>query len=318
MPYAKVNGVRLYYERHGFPDKPPLVLIHGGQGDSSMLADLVPMFSREFRVLLFDQRGLGRSDKPDVPYTIPLIADDTAALMERTGFNPAHVLGVSLGGMIAQELALRHPDQPLSLVLGCTSPGGPRALRLAARNRAYTNEPLSDEERGRALAEAIFTPGFLKEHPEMVDKLIALRRAHPLDPVGFARRLEAAVAWPGAYDRLSQIACPTLVITGAQDKLVPATNSRLLARAIKGSELVVLDHAGHGFWLERPQESKRALLAFLRRQIAGRATTRAASKLRARLQAAPARAAAKRAATSKVLPPARGGAPSKARARAGR
>ena len=120
MHAARVNGVNLAYELHGTGD--PLVLIHGAQSDRSIFANLLPDFVDQFQVLIFDQRGSGQSEKPDIEYTMGMIADDTAALMEHIGFSAAHVYGVSMGGMIAQELAIRHGAAVRSLVLGCTTP----------------------------------------------------------------------------------------------------------------------------------------------------------------------------------------------------
>ena len=151
MLRARINGVELAYDLQGAGE--PLVLIHGAQGDQSMFAGIAPAFANQFRVLTFDQRGSGLSEKPDMEFSMALLADDTAALMEHVGFASAHVIGVSMGGMIAQEFALRHPHKVRSLVLGCTTPGGPKAVRIGgeALTTAYSTEPLSPEERGRAL-----------------------------------------------------------------------------------------------------------------------------------------------------------------------
>jgi len=125
---TRVNGVRLEYDLQGIGD--PLVLIHGAQGDRSMFAGIAPKFAAQYRVLTFDQRGSGLSEKPDMEYSMAMLADDTAALMDQVGFSSAHIIGVSMGGMIAQELVLRHPQKVRRLVLGCTTPGGPKSIAL--------------------------------------------------------------------------------------------------------------------------------------------------------------------------------------------
>jgi len=120
---------------------------------------------------------------------------------------------------------------------------------------------MSAEERGRALAEAAFSRGYLAKHPEVISTLVEGRRQRPLDPVALGHRLKAIYAHD-AYDRLSQIKCPTLVITGKDDALVPWENSRILAERIPGAELVLLEPAGHCFWLEQHDQSGKAILRF--------------------------------------------------------
>ena len=265
MLRARINGVELAYDLQGAGE--PLVLIHGAQGDQSMFAGIAPAFANQFRVLTFDQRGSGLSEKPDMEFSMALLADDTAALMEHVGFASAHIIGVSMGGMIAQEFALRHPHKVRSLVLGCTTPGGPKAVRIGgeALTTAYSTEPLSPEERGRALAEAAFTTGYIAQHPEIIPAMIEARRQRPLDPVALSHRMKAAYAHD-AYDWLPHIACPTLVITGKDDVLISWENSRILAERIPGAKLVLLEPAGHVFWLEQPEQSRAAILAFLQEQ----------------------------------------------------
>jgi 3-oxoadipate enol-lactonase len=262
MERALINGVELAYELRG--DGPPLVMIHGAQGDQTMFAAMAARFSERYRVLTFDQRGSGLSAKPDVPYSIAMLADDTAALMEHLGISAAHVIGVSMGGTIAQELALRHPKKVLSLVLGCTTAGGPTAVRAGggAAASAYSTNAMTAEERGKALAEAAFTKGYLAQHPEVITSMIESRRQRPIDSAAFARRMKAIVDHD-AYERLPQIKCPTLVITGKDDALIAWENSRLIAERISGAKLVVLEPAGHCFWLEQPEQSHAAIEKFL-------------------------------------------------------
>ena len=262
MDRARINGVELAYELRG--RGAPIVMIHGAQGDQSMFAGLAAAFAEKYRVLTFDQRGSGLSEKPDVPYSMAMLADDTGALMDHLGMSPAHVIGVSMGGMIAQELALRHPDKVRSLVLGCTTPGGPKAVRVGggALTNAYSTQPMTAEERGKALAEAAFSKGYLAQHPEIITSMIESRRQRPIDSAAFARRMKAA-ADHDTYDRLPQIHSPTLVIAGKDDALIAWENSQLIAESIKGSRLVILEPAGHCFWLEQPAQTHEAIARFL-------------------------------------------------------
>jgi 3-oxoadipate enol-lactonase len=262
MDRARINGVELAYELRG--RGAPIVMIHGAQGDQSMFAGLAAAFAEKYRVLTFDQRGSGLSEKPDVPYSMAMLADDTGALMDHLGMSPAHVIGVSMGGMIAQELALRHPDKVRSLVLGCTTAGGPKAVRVGggALTSAYSTQPMTAEERGKALAEAAFSKGYLAQHPEIITSMIESRRQRPIDSAAFARRMKAA-ADHDTYDRLPQIHSPTLVIAGKDDALIAWENSQLIAESIKGSRLVILEPAGHCFWLEQPAQTHEAIARFL-------------------------------------------------------
>ena len=269
MERARVNGSEIAYELRGTSQaeaRATIVMIHGAQGDQTMFAGMASAFTNTYRVLTFDQRGSGLSAKPDMPYSIAMLADDTAALMDHLGIPSAHIIGVSMGGMIAQEFALRHPPKVRALVLGCTTPGGPKSIRLGgdALTNAYSTKPMTPEERGKALAEAAFTKGYLAGHPEIVASMIEERRNRPIDSVGFAHRMKAAFEHD-TYDRLSEIRCPTLVITGKDDALISWENSRILAERIKGAEQVILEPAGHCFWLEQPEQSRDAIARFLGR-----------------------------------------------------
>lgn len=261
MEHAQVNGINIAHELGGAGT--PMVMIHGAQGDQTMFAGLAATFRARFKVLTFDQRGSGLSDKPDMPYSVAMLADDTAALMDHLGLAQAHIIGVSMGGMVAQEFALRHARKVRSLVLGCTTPGGPKAIRATElATSAYSTKEMPAEERGRALAEAAFTKGYVARHPELISAMIELRRQRPIDPVGFARRMEALQTFD-TYDRLPQIKCPTLVITGKDDALIPWENSRLIASRISGAQLRILEPAGHCFWLEQPEQAREAIEHFL-------------------------------------------------------
>ncbi len=263
MERARINGIEIAYELRGASGA-PIVMIHGAQGDQTMFSAMAAEFAGRFRVLTFDQRGSGMSDKPDMEYSIAMLADDTAALMEHVGFSAAHVIGVSMGGTVAQELALRHPHRVLSLVLGCTTPGGPKSVRLSggALAEAYSTRAMSAEERGRALAEAAFTKGYLERHPEVVKGMIEARRNRPIDTAALGHRMNAIRSFD-AYVRLPQVKCPTLAITGKDDALVPWENSRILAERIPGAKLVVLEPAGDCFWLEQPEQSGEAIRRFI-------------------------------------------------------
>ena len=262
MPQQIIDDVALYYELHG--SGTPLLLLHGLQGDLSNFFGLLPGLAAHHRVLVFDQRGSGWSAKPAQPYSMALYAGDAVRLMDALGIGSTHVLGMSMGGMIAQEFALRHPDRLRGLVLGCTTPGGPRAAKLesAAREHTYDTADLSAEERARRLAAAGFTDTFLQANPQVLDALIAARRERPLDVSALQRRM-AAIDAHDTFDRLEGIKAPTLVLTGRPDNIINADNSRLLAERIPQARFEVIEPAGHLFWLESPAATLDRVLAFL-------------------------------------------------------
>jgi 3-oxoadipate enol-lactonase len=243
MAVAHVNGIDLYYEEHGPEGAEPLLLIMGFASNAGAWAPQIPALAARFRVIAFDNRGCGRSSQPEGPYTIPQMADDAVALLDMMGIGSAHVVGASMGGMIAQELALRHPARVRSLVLLCTTSGGPHA----------------------GLQEAMlemFTPEFLaKPTPEFI-AFAAAAAQHPATLAGLKGQL-AAVREHDTYDRLRGIAVPTLVMAGSDDPMVDAANAPILAQRIPGAQLRMFAGLRHGFTAERPDEVNAAILEFL-------------------------------------------------------
>ena len=263
--FADANGARLYYEVYG--EGEPLLLIMGLGANHLGWAAQVPAYAQEFQVIVFDNRGTGQSDLPEgVDYTIPLLADDAAALLEALNVDTAHVYGVSMGGMIAQELALRHPERVRSLILGATSPGGPHAAppEPAARGSLIDRGAAEDEAVSPALLEVLFSPGFLAEHGAELRERFQSSAGYPeTTPEAYVAQLGAA-ARHDTYDRLPEIAAPTLVIHGTDDPLLPVENGRILAERIPGAELVLLEGARHGYLFEKQAEADAAVLGFLR------------------------------------------------------
>jgi pimeloyl-ACP methyl ester carboxylesterase len=264
MPKAKVGDIQLYYEEHGQGE--PLLLIMGLGASTLSWSEQIPTFSREFRVIAFDSRGAGRSDKPAVRYTIALFADDTAGLMDALGVDSAHVYGQSMGGFIAQEVALRHPQRVRTLVLASTSCGGHHAVAASPENLAGIGmmnvlTPREAAEKGLPL---LYSDEFIASHHDALIERSLRESELRTPPDAFARQVQAAIRH-NTFDRLPDIRCPTLVITGSNDKVVPEDNSRILAERIPGAELAVLPGAGHGYLVEKAAESNAIVLEFLRR-----------------------------------------------------
>ena len=262
MPYTDAPGFRMYYEEHG--NGFPLLLINGLGSDHLEWLHQFPAFETRFRGIVFDNRGTGRTDVPPGPYTTARMADDAASLLRDLGIPRAHVLGVSLGGMIAQEVALRHPEMVDRLVLGCTGPGGELSVRpspeaMAAFALAKGEDP---EAELRRMLPFLYTDACIRERPEEIEGFVRRRLDNPTPPEGYLGQLSAAVSHD-ASSRLEKIRARTLVITGDADRLVNWENSLRLAGRIPEATLVVLPGAPHRLFAETADAFNREVLRFL-------------------------------------------------------
>jgi len=242
MPTVRVGDINMYYEIHGKGE--PLLLIIGYGGNSGEWFRQIPSLSQNYRVVAFDNRGAGRSAKPDVPYTMQMLAQDIAGLLEALTIDATHIYGVSMGGMIAQEFTLRHPEKVKSLILGCTLCGGSNAIApdAEATNFLFDVERakrLTAEEITRELLQFMYTQGFIDNNPDIIEQFIANRVEYFPPLYGFLRQAEAIILHD-TYERLPQIKAPTLVIAGTADRLIPVENSRILASRIPNAELVIM------------------------------------------------------------------------------
>jgi len=262
MPYTQAPGFRMYYETHGAGF--PLLLVNGLGSDHREWLYQVPAFAARFQVVVFDNRGTGESAVPPGPYTTAEMADDAAALLAWLGIGRAHVLGVSLGGMIAQEVALRHAERVDGLVLGCTGPGGSLAIRPSAdAMAAFVTAGGGDAESElRRMMPYLYTDTYMTERPEEIDEFIRRRKENPTSPAGYAAQLAAAMSHD-ASDRLERIRARTLVLTGDADRLVHWENSLRIAGRIPGARLVVLPGAPHRLFAENAEAFNREVLDFL-------------------------------------------------------
>jgi pimeloyl-ACP methyl ester carboxylesterase len=262
LPLTEAPGFRLYYEEHGAGF--PLLMINGLGSDHLEWPHQMPAFTPRFRVVVFDNRGTGRSAVPPGPYSTAQMADDAAALLGFLGIRRAHVLGVSLGGMIAQEAALRHPDRVEGLVLGCTSPGGSLSVRPSPEAMAPFALATGIDPEGelRRMIPFLYTDACRRERPEEVEEFIRRRMENPTPPAGYLAQLAAAVTHD-ASARLSDIRARTLVITGDADRLVPPENSARIAGRIPGAKLVIVPGAPHRLFAETAGAFNREVLSFL-------------------------------------------------------
>lgn len=255
------DGRRLYYELSGVPHAPPLVLIRGLARSSSYWLEVRQLLERERRVLVLDNRGVGRSDTPSLPWGTDDMADDVALVLRASGVERADVFGISLGGMIAQELALRHPHRVARLVLACTTPGGRKARPTPRRAAlALARAAVMPFEAGvRATARLVLSDEALARRPELVDVWVAIAASEPRSRAGFIGQLLAA-ARHDTWERLRFIEHETLMVTGDADRLIPMENSALLAERIPRASLRTMRGAGHDFPTERPDETARLIL----------------------------------------------------------
>jgi 3-oxoadipate enol-lactonase len=264
MPHAIHRGCRLFWERDGRPGAPTLLLVRGLSRSSRYWGELRRKLAQSFHLLVTDNRGVGQSDAPWPPYSTPLLADDLAAILDAAGVGRAHVFGISLGGMIVQELAIRHPARVERLILGCTTPGGPHSVRFPGSTvLALLRAAITPVDRGtRSIAPWILSEETLRLRPEIIEEWIAIARSEPRRRRGFIGQLLAA-GRHDAWSRLPSITAPTLVVTGDADRLIHPGNSRLLAERIPGARLHTIVSAGHDFPTDRPDETARVITEFL-------------------------------------------------------
>jgi pimeloyl-ACP methyl ester carboxylesterase len=266
MPLIKAGNINLNYDTFG--DGEPLLLIMGfGMSGAGWLPSL-PFFSG-FKSIYFDNRGTGLSDKPEGIYTVETMADDASNLLRALGIAKAKVFGVSMGGMIAQELTLRHPEQVSKVVLGCTMAGGPTAKmaapeileRLMTANKIMATDP---DKGFDILLPAIMPPEFVAQHPEIKQMMVAGLKMVPPTPAETADRAMAGIQQFNAYDRLGQIKCPVLIVHGDKDVLVLPENANLIKSKIPQAELYVIPGAGHAFQAADPVGIHQKIVEWLR------------------------------------------------------
>jgi 3-oxoadipate enol-lactonase len=255
MPTAAVNGTEIHYERAGSGE--PLLLIQGMSGTHVAWGEPFKRTLEEsFDVVAFDNRGIGLSARTTEPFTIAELAEDTAALLDELDWESAHVLGISMGGMIAQELALSHPGRLRSLTLGCTYCGGPGSQLMPQENAEKLLAAFSSGDREQAIRagyEVNLSPTFRADvnafgtFHEMATSVPAARDVIQL-------QLQAIVGHDTS-GRLGEIATPTLIVHGTVDGVLPYPNGEQISRLMPGARFESLKDVGHMFWWEQPQRS---------------------------------------------------------------
>jgi len=220
----------------------------------------VPILARSLQVIAFDNRGAGRSDRPPGPYALADMAADAVAVLDAAAIDRAHVYGVSMGGMIAQEVALRYPDRLRALVLGATSPGGSAATAPDADTIGFLQRrPSMPDEEGRwASVPYVYSSRTRREAGHRIGEDLTRRQQFPFHADGYRAQIAAAMGHD-ALARLERITAPTLVVHGLEDRMVPPDNARALAAAIPGAELRLLENAAHLYTTDEPSADDHVL-----------------------------------------------------------
>lgn len=264
MPKVKVRDINIYYEIHG--EGSPLVMIMGLSANIDWWHPyVIDQFSKNFKIVIFDNRGAGRTDKPAIDYSIKMFADDTVGLMEELGIDKAHMLGVSMGGVICQEIALNYPERVDKLVLVSTTCGGPNSVPVPQETLQImlSRGEMTDEERMRTTVELLFPEEYRKNNPEIMEEAVKRLMIAPTPIDAYMRQLQAGAQFD-SYDKLPNIKAPTIVLTGKKDILLPWENSKILAERISGAKLVAFEESGHGMVSQNAEQFTKAVIEFLK------------------------------------------------------
>ncbi|MDH5492041.1 MAG: alpha/beta hydrolase [Myxococcales bacterium] len=264
MPIADRSGVRIDYELSGDPDAPPLLLIRGLARSRSYWLEMTDRFAERFHVVSLDNRGVGRSEIPRPPYSTRTMAEDALAVLDHARVESAHVFGVSLGGMIGQWFAIRHPERVRRLVLGATTPGGPKAagipMPVLLTLLSCAGKPL--DESVEKMARFVLSSRANRERPEITERFRRIALSEPASARGLFGQALAGLMHD-SWRHLHRIPCPTLVLVGDDDRMIPPINSYRLVERIPNARLRVLPGVGHDFPAEIPAQTVHEVARFL-------------------------------------------------------
>jgi 3-oxoadipate enol-lactonase len=261
MPYQSVNGIQLYYEWHGAADAFPVVLINGLLMDTTSWAFQVPAFSQDFRVLLYDCRGQGKSDKPQGPYPQAQHAQDLLGLLDALDISQAHIVGLSNGGTVAMHFTSDHPERVARLVLVDTYAHTDAVMRIKLDSWLAAVEAGGLYLRFDVAKPWVWGRTFLTNNPEIISTL--RDRVEQADPEAGWALITGTLEYD-IRDRLPNIPAPTLVMVGSEDVLTPPWYAQELASGIPNAELFIVPNAGHALTIERPAFFNALALTFLR------------------------------------------------------
>lgn len=269
MATITANGIGISYDLEG--SGPPLVLVAGLGYSRWMWHKMIPTLAENFTVLSYDNRGAGETDKPAGPYNAQLLAEDLSCLLAALGWEETAVFGHSMGGFIAQAFTLAYPEKVSKLILSATNFGGPRHVPVTQEALAVlmdtSSDPLTRLRNGILISCA---EGFGERHPEIVEEWLNYRATHPIDPAGYQAQMGIGLSLMSEEacfeHKLPAITTPTLLLSGAEDKVVPPANVDLLKAAIPGAETAVIPQAGHFFPFEQPETAVSIVTKFLQKK----------------------------------------------------
>lgn len=263
MSVIQVNGIDLFYTIEGSSENEPLLLIAGFDSDSSTWAAMMPLLVEQYRVLRFDNRGIGQSSAPDSSYSIKQMAEDAAALLDYLSISQVNVAGSSMGGQIAQELALAHPEKIQSLIILSSWASRDDKFNSLIEMFGDLAQKLERTLYQKVLLPWVFTDAFYST-PGAMEQLINLIENQPFPPTPHGLYHQSrAILSSDTSDRLADIHCPTLVLVGKEDLVTPIKFSQQLAQGIPKAELTILEHGGHACVVESADAVVKVMLDFL-------------------------------------------------------
>jgi len=266
MPKVKTNGIDIYYEIHG--EGFPLIMIQGlSENVYWWDPPLINELSKNFKTILLDNRGVGRSDNPGGEISIELMAKDTIGLMDAIKIKRAYIIGHSMGGKTAMEIALSHPERVEKLILYSANCGGPNSIGPSRERTIELLEILSEQTHTRDLVEEvmfhIFTEEFITQNPEFMKKKVDDIFIVLTSPYTFGHQIMASSQY-NSFDKLKKISVPTLIIHGRKDIITPPENAEIFVKNIPGAKLKYFDNNAHMIHTQEPEIFVKILLDFFK------------------------------------------------------
>ena len=266
MPYVTVEDVKIYYEVHGPEFGHPLLLLEGWGFDSWMWFRQIPEFSKKYKCIVVDNRGVGKSSKPDYPYEMNMFAKDAIGVLDFLNIKKAHILGISMGGFIAQELAITYPERVITVIIASCSFGGPNAIETSndtlARMFAVPTETISKDQAFKMRSSVVASKEWLQANKTLIDQINIWKEQNPQPLKAWLNQAHAVTVF-NAENKVSSITAPTLIIHGDSDLVVPPKNAELLHEKITNSQLVMIEKGQHWSFIQYYEQFNEIVLKFL-------------------------------------------------------